>query len=71
MFKLRNLGLALASLVTALAISGAAALIALDFAGVDGLARAWSTLTGWALHATASAPPDRVAGLDVTRRIAP
>jgi hypothetical protein len=46
MFKLRNLGLLLVSLLAALAISGAAALIALDFVGVDGLARAWSAITG-------------------------
>ena len=69
MFKLRNLGLVLASLVTALAISGAAALIALDFAGIDGLAHAWSTLTGWVLHA--ASPTPRAFSLDGARRIAP
>ncbi len=57
MFKLRNLGLLLASLVTATAIAGAVTLIALDFAGTDGLARAWSTLTGWVFHSAPSAQP--------------
>lgn len=56
MFKLRTLGLVLASLVTALAVADAASLIALDFVGTDGLVRAWSALTGWLpLHGAASA----------------
>lgn len=59
MFKLRSFGLVLASLVTGLALSGAVALIALDFVGPDGLARAWSALSGWTSRGAATAQPSR------------
>lgn len=64
MFKLSTLGLALACLITAAAVFGAALLIALDFAGTDGLARAWSGLSGVAAaHAAETPLADRLKGV--------
>ena len=58
MLKIQNLWLALAAALTCGALSGATALIALDFTGVDGLARAWSAVTATRTVETAPAAPD-------------
>ena len=60
MFKLRNLGLLLACLITALAVFGAATLIALDFVGTDGLARAWLGISSWWSEPAPAGRPARV-----------
>lgn len=58
MFTMRTLGLALACFVTAAAVFGAVLLVALDFAGTDGLTHAWSSL--WAARAAEAPLADRL-----------
>lgn len=64
MSKMSGFGLVFAGVFTTAAVGGAALLIALDFVGVDGLARAWSDLSGlWAAHAAETPIVDRLKGV--------